>query len=635
MKHRVSNDVGIRRRIEFVGAVLAVGFLLLAVRAVDLQWFQAEVLQEKAERQWQRQIVVDAPRGSILDANGVVLAESIRTSAIAAISGKVPAERVGELASTLGMPVATLHKRLQARDGFVWLARQVSPEVADRITSLNIPGVHKEPAWRRYHPLGPESGHVLGFTGVDGHGLEGMEYSLNDLLTGRKGRGQVQLDARGNILPGRHWLQEPGKGEDVHLYLDATLQSHAYAALVDGVRQNRAKSGSVVVMRVRDGAVLAMANWPSYNPNNFSQYKPYQWRNRAVTDQFEPGSVLKPFTIAAALISGKWNKDSIIYCENGEYAVADTVIHDDHPEGWLDLTKLLVRSSNIGVAKLALDMGAEPLYRMINQVGLNRRTGIGLSGESPGMLRSLQHWGEVETATIAFGQGIAITPLQLATAFCVLANGGMYIQPRLIQKHAYSAPKRVMPEQTAAIIRTMLEQAVSSEGTGVQAVPVGYRVAGKTGTAQIPDHSSGGYYADRYTAVFAGMAPADNPELVIAVTITEPQKSIYGGKVAAPIFRQIAAAALPYLGIAPSVAPAPMIEQVKPWSAIPVALQRSGEGRDRMPSLIGKSLREVRRFAQASHIQLQVNGSGWVKRQKPAIFSTLPENRVVSVWLND
>jgi cell division protein FtsI (penicillin-binding protein 3) len=621
-------EVFFRRRVEALTGLIALGLVLLLIRVVDLQWLQSPKLRDLADRQRERQYTVQAPRGPVLDANGRVLAESVQVPSIAAIGRDVPKERIAALAKALGVPDAELAARLK-NPGFVWLARQIDPAKARAVMDMDIPGVREETEWRRYNPLGPATGHLLGFVGLDGHGLEGLEYSLDSQLAGQDGRKQVQRDARGHYLPGETWVSKPKIGGQVRLYLDATLQSIAYAALAEGVGEQDAKGGSVVIMRPSDGAVLAMASWPGFNPNNYREFHPREWRNRAITDVFEPGSVLKPFDIAAALQTDHWKSNSLVYCENGSYRVADYVIHDVHPEGWLDLTGLLVRSSNICAAKVALDIGAKRLDDMLQAVGFGRRTGIELSGESPGILLPIERWGPVETATIAFGQGIAVTPLQLATAFSVLANGGVYVSPKLIQGDDVAPPYRVMSQQVAHTVMTMMQQVTGPEGTGAKAVPVGYPVAGKTGTAQKPS-PHGGYAKGKFVAAFAGAVPADDPQLVIVVMVDEPQGSIYGGTVAAPIFRHIAAAALPYLGIPPEAQPQNGKLLVAASDTQP-ALTQTGE----VPSLYGSSLRDVRRLAMQNGYKLLVHGRGWVVRQRPAALSRLEANGSLEVWLDE
>jgi len=630
----------IRRRIEAVAGLLVLGVLLLGVRAVDLQWLQADHLSNLAEKQRYRQFTTIAPRGPIVDQQGRMLAESIEVPSLAAMANEIPADRMGELAAALGISKQKLQRKLGKRKGFIWLARQVPPALAKQVMALNIPGVRQESEWQRYHPLGPETGHLLGFVGIDGHGLEGIERTWDAQLSGQSGLRQVRRDARGQSLPDGSWVRDPIPGQSITLTLDASIQSIAYAALAEAVRNQDAKGGSVVVMRPQDGAILAMASWPGYNPNSFRHYQPGEWRNRAITDVFEPGSTLKPFTIAAALASGRWQPDSKIYCENGAMQVADYTIHDDHPEAWLDVTGVLVRSSNIGSAKMALDIGAPVLHDMMEKAGFGRRSGTGLSGESPGIVLPPERWGPVETANIAFGQGIAVTPLQLATAFSVLANDGLYIAPVLFadqlgQQH----PSRAMSADIARQVNQMLEYATSEDGTGSQAVPAGYRVAGKTGTAQKPD-PRGGYSKGKYNAVFAGFAPSHDPQLVIVVLIDEPQKSIYGGQVAAPVFRHIAQNALPYLGVAARFDNndynknniSQMAAATNTWHAMPIAAQQSMLNSE---SLFGLSMREVRRFAAQRGLRLQVHGAGWVIRQQPHITSALAHGDTLEVWLHE
>jgi len=622
-----NEQIYVRRRIEAVAGLLLLGLLLLAVRAVDLQWLQADVLSAKAEKQRYREYTIMAPRGPILDSQGRTLAESVEIPSIAAIADEVPVERVGALAKALGLSASKLKRKLRKRKGFVWLARQVPPSVAEKVMALNIPGIRREQEWRRYQPLGPETGHLLGFVGIDGRGLEGVERTWNDTLTGKPGLRQVRRDARGHSLPDSGWIRPPVPGKAMTLTLDASIQSLAYAALAEGVREQRAKGGSVVVMRPKDGAILAMVNWPGYNPNNYRHFHPGEWRNRAITDVFEPGSTMKPFTVAAALESGRWQPDSRVFCENGSMRVADYTIHDDHKAGWLDITGILVHSSNIGAAKLAMDIGPDALYDTLSRAGFGSRSGTGLSGESHGIVLPPDRWGPVETANIAFGQGIAVTPLQLAAAFSVLANAGEHVAPVLFADQlGKQPPERVMKAKIARQVVRMMEYATSKDGTGWKAVPAGYTVAGKTGTAQKPN-SRGGYSKGKYNAVFAGLVPADDPQLAIVVVVDEPKKSIYGGQVAAPIFRHIAESVLPYLGVSAR------IENDEPeWKTLEVADVASLAAAE---SVNGMSMREVRRFAASRGLRLHVHGSGWVIRQKPASTNGLEHGDMLEVWLNE
>ncbi len=616
-----------RRRILAVGALLSLGVLMLAARAVDLQWLQKDRLLAMAEKQRFRQYTVMAPRGPIYDRQGRILAESIEVPSIAAMADEVPESAYPQLAKALGVSVRALGKKLRGRKGFVWLARQVTPQQAERVMALNIAGIRRETEWRRYHPLGPETGHLIGFVGIDGRGLEGLEHAYDEQLKGKPGLRLVRRDARGRSLPGGVWIRKPEPGKALRLTIDASIQSVAYAALAEAVEKQHAKSGSVIVMDPHTGDVLAMANWPGYNPNDFRRYAPRQWRNRAITDVFEPGSTMKPFTVAAALMSGRWRPDSRIFCENGAMQVADYVIHDDHREGWLDMAGLLARSSNIGAAKLALDIGAEPLYRLLYDVGFGRRTHIGLSGESPGIIPPPDRWGPVETANIAFGQGVAVTPLQLATAFCVLANHGRAVGPRILLDAEMRDRGEVISRAISDQVARMLEYATSPEGTGFKAVPSGYRVAGKTGTAQKPDRY-GRYGKKKFMAVFAGFAPANDPRIVIAVVVDEPKKSIYGGQVAAPVFRKIAENVLPYLGVPPR-RESPSRWQLQPVSAPQAQTPAIKDG------VIGLTLREIRAVAARRGLKVRIHGSGWVYRYKPSSLEQLEPGDEFEVWLDD
>ncbi len=616
----------VRRRILAVAGLLALGFSLLIVRAVDLQLMQADTLKVKAEKQRNRHYSMIAPRGSILDQKGRTLAESVEVPSIAAIADEVPEARIAELARALGVTQKYLKRKLHRRKGFVWLARQVPPSLARQVVDLAIPGVRQEQEWRRYQPLGPQTGHLLGFVGLDGHGLEGVERKWNADLAGQPGLRQVRRDARGHSLPGGSWIREPEPGKDLTLTLDASIQSIAYASLADAVRKQQAKGGSVVVMQPSSGAILAMANWPGYNPNNYRRFHPGEWRNRAITDVFEPGSTMKPFTIAAALDSGRWQPDSRIFCENGSMRVADYTIHDDHKAGWLDITGVLVHSSNIGSAKLAMDVGSGPLYNMLSNVGFGSRSGTGLSGESPGIVLGPERWGPVETANIAFGQGIAVTPLQLAAAFSVLANEGKYVQPALFaDRLGTGVPKQVIKPEIAREVVQMLEYATGEDGTGHKAVPVGYRVGGKTGTAQ-KANARGGYSKGKYNAVFAGLAPVNDPQLVIVVVVDEPKKSIYGGQVAAPVFRHIAESVLPYLGISSQV------EDQTAWRTMQIGSEADDMEKG---SVVGMSMREIRRFSANRGLRLRVHGSGWVRRLQPAAVQSLEQGDSLEVWLGE
>ncbi|MDX8382182.1 MAG: penicillin-binding protein 2 [Ghiorsea sp.] len=621
------------RRLEAVIGLMFLGLTLMVVRAIDLQWLQGDALAKEAANQRVRQFEVAAPRGKIVDADERVLSESVEAPSVAAIGSDLEAKDMPALALALGMPLEKLNKRIGTRKGFIWLSRQVSPQVAQQVQDLDIAGIRIEREWRRYYPYGPETGHLLGFVGIDNHGLEGLELAFNSKLSGMAGKVQLRKAANGIKLPGSTWIKKPKQGQNLKLNLDVGVQSIAYAALANGIKATGAKGGSVVVMNPHNGEVLAMTSWPGFNPNSFGQYRPKDWRNRVVTDVFEPGSVLKPFTVAAALSTGRWTKESLIFCENGKYEVAGKFIKDDHSEGWIDLRKLLVVSSNIGAAKLALDVGKEDLNRVLKDVGFDKKTGIGLGGESAGILPPLKDWGPMETANIAFGQGVAVTPIQLAAAFSVFANGGVYYPPTLVKTEKENREgHRVISEKVANDVLEMLSDVTKAGGTGTKAVPHGYTVAGKTGTAQ-KANKQGGYSEDKFTAVFAGVVPAENPELVIVVAIDEPESSIYGGTVAAPIFKQIAGTTLPMLGVAPKIEIIKEPYEEDSWQIQQASLNTSDLTINN--SVYGLSLREVRRFAMLHDVKLQLHGSGWVARSEPILINHLNEGDSLEVWLHE
>jgi len=618
-----------RRRMEVIVGLMALGLAMLLIRAVDLHVLQSDTLKARASHQHFHQYNVAAPRGVIFDRQGRILSKSIEVPSIGALIKEIPEQSLKPLAKALEIPLPTLQKKIRNHKGFIWLVRQTSPSIAAHVAALHLPGIRQESEWRRYQPLGPETGHILGFVGIDGHGLEGIERTMDQQLQGQVGTRLVQRDARGHSLPGGVWLKEPHMGKPLTLTIDSNIQSIAYAALIEGIHKQHAKSGSVVVINPKNGDILAMASWPSFNPNNFTHYKPGQWRNRAITDIFEPGSTMKPFTIATAIDSKKWQAKNLVFCENGSFKVADYTIHDDHSEGWLNLTGIIAKSSNIGAAKIALNIGAEQLGSHLYSLGFGQRTGVGLGGESPGILSPPSKWGVVETANIAFGQGIATTPLQLAAAFSVLANHGIKLTPRIVLSDKKDPGKRIFSAKTSLTVTNMLIAATSADGTGKNAVPAGYLVAGKTGTAQ-KANNHGSYAKDKYTAVFAGFTPANDPKMVIAVVIDEPQKSIYGGTVAAPVFRNIASTTLPYLGSLPDIQVATNWHLQKA-SVAPSSTFTSGL----TPHLIGLSLRQALKQAEQQGYPLHSHGSGWVTRQSPHALTALSAGSDIEVWLHE
>jgi len=549
-------------RARFVAGLLVAGFGLLAGRSLYLQTFRTDFLQEKGEARYSRILEIPATRGRILDRNGEALAVSTPVKSIWAIPGDVefgPGQR-RKLAGLLGMEPRELDKKLadHSRD-FMYLKRQVAPEVADDVAALGLKGVHQQREYRRYYPGGEVTAHVVGFTGVDDAGQEGVELAYQASLGGKAGSRRVIKDRLGQIVEDVESIRAAQDGADLTLSLDGKIQSLAYGALKAAVEQSRAKAGGVIAIDVRTGEILALANYPSFNPNNRARLTGAQLRNRVITDLFEPGSTLKPFTIALALESGKVTPATAISTAPGSMTIAHYTIHDTHPAAWLSLSQVIQKSSNVGAAKVALAMPSAAMWDMFQRVGFGSPPQLDFPGAAAGRLRPYRSWRPIEQATMAYGHGISVSLLQLARAYTVFARDGELVPLTLVKTGTEAAGEKVLSTSSARAVRAMLEMAVQPGGTGPRARIMGWRVAGKTGTAH--KQENGGYAADKYLASFAGLAPASAPRLVIAVMIDEPSAGrYYGGEVAAPVFAQVMQGALRLLGV-PHDAPLEPLEQ--------------------------------------------------------------------------
>lgn len=537
--------------------VLAV-FLLLATallgRAVYLQMFDEQFLQAQGKERHLRVVQIPAHRGMILDRNGQPLAVSTPVDSIWMDPQELAGAetRVPQLAHALGMPSADLRTLLrQNRDKeFVYLQRGLDPYAAKRVTALDIPGVYSQREYRRYYPAGEVASQVLGFTNVDDVGQEGLELAYNDWLQGTPGAERVIVDRYGHWVQDVESLRAPRPGKDLVSSLDLRVQYLAYRALKQAVQQQGARSGSIIVMDAKTGEVLAMANQPSFNPNNRADYAPASYRNRAVTDQFEPGSSMKPFSILAALLSGRYTPNTVVNTAPGFYKVSGYTIRDDSDYGAIDLTTVLEKSSNVGASKIALTLPSQLLWNTLSAFGFGQLSGSGFPGEVPGSLPPYRSWSQARQATISYGYGVAVTALQLADAYDIIADNGVRIPSSFVRVDAPPRGQQVIPAPVMATLRRMLETVVSNEGTGRLADVAGYRVAGKTGTAHIAQH--GGYSDTDYISVFCGMAPASDPRLVTVVVIREPSRGeYYAGTVAAPVFARVMSGALRLLDIAP------------------------------------------------------------------------------------
>lgn len=540
-------------RSRSVALLLMGAFLMLVGRSFYLQVINNDFLQEKGDSRYRRDIEVSASRGKIVDRNGDMLAVSTPMKSIWAIPADartMNAEQKKQLAGLLEMSVRELDGKIASEKTFTFVKRQLPPETADRIAALKLPGIHQELEYRRYYPTGDMTAHIVGFTGVDDKGLEGVELAFQQSLLGHPGSRTVIRDRRGSIVEDVGATKPPQDGKDVRLALDSKIQYLAYSNLKAAVESNNAKAGGAIVIDTRTGEILALVNWPTYNPNNRHGLSGAQLRNRALTDTFEPGSVMKPFTAALALDKGKVRFDTIINTAPGKLTIGTATISDAHPHGALTVAQVIQKSSNVGTAKIALGFPPKEMWEMFDSVGFGQAPSLGFPGEVTGRLRPWKTWKPIEQATMSYGHGIAVSLVQLARAYTVFARDGELLPLSLTRLD--DAPVHginIFSPQTVREVRAMLEMAVQPEGTAPKARVAGYRVGGKTGTAYKVE---GGVYARKYVASFVGLAPISEPRLVVAVMIDEPSNGAhFGGDVAGPAFSQIMSGALRTMGIPP------------------------------------------------------------------------------------
>ena len=537
-----------RRRALLVLVLL--GFGVLIGRSVYLQGMRTDFLQQKGDARYSRAMVLSAHRGMVTDRYGEPLAISTPVESIWASPPDVTinADQIKKLAGLLNIKPSELNKKFtNSEREFVYLKRRMPPELAAQVMQLNIPGIFMQREYRRYYPAGEVMAHVVGFTGVDDRGQEGLELVYQDWLSGKSGSRRVIKDRQGHIVEDLEAVKVPQDGHDLKLSIDRKIQYLAYRELTRAVEENKAKAGAIVVLDAKTGEVLAMANQPTYNPNNPVNISGKS-RNRAITDTFEPGSTMKPFTISAAIEAGNFTPDTMIDIGQGSYTIGKNTIHDVHAKGVLSVSQILQKSSNIGTAKMGMTLKPQELWSTYNQVGFGSLPHSGFPGEVSGRLRPWKSWVPIDQATMCFGQGITVTLLQLARAYGVFANDGELKPLSMVKLNEPPIGQQVLSADTARKMRDMLELVVQAGGTAPKAQVVGYRVAGKTGTAQKVEN---GVYADgRYVSSFVGMAPASNPRLIIAVMIDEPSAGIYyGGAVAAPVFSKVMEGSLRLLAV--------------------------------------------------------------------------------------
>ena len=515
-----------------------------------MQALRTDFLQEKGEARYARVLEVPATRGRILDRNGDALAVSTPVKSIWAIPSDVELSREQrrKLAALLNIDAAELGKKLGSAKDFVYLKRQVPPDTAHAIATLGLTGIYQHPEYRRYYPGGEITAHVLGFTGVDDGGQEGVELAHEATLAGKPGSRRVIKDRLGQVVEDVESIRAAQPGTDLQLAIDGKLQSLAYGALKSAVEANRAKAGGIIALDVRSGEILALANVPSFNPNNRARLTGAQLRNRVITDLFEPGSTLKPLTIALALESGKVTPATRVATAPGTLSMAGYTIRDVHPAASLSIAQILQKSSNVGAAKLALALPRESMWDLFHRVGFGAAPALGFPGAAAGKLHPWKTWKPVEQATMAYGHGISVSLVQLARAYTLFARDGELVPLSLVKTGAATSGEKVISTETARAVRAMLELAVQPGGTAPRARIAGWRVAGKTGTAHKLENGS--YAPDKYIASFVGFAPASDPRLLIAVMIDEPGgRSYYGGTVAAPVFAQVMQGALRLMAV--------------------------------------------------------------------------------------
>jgi cell division protein FtsI (penicillin-binding protein 3) len=543
-----------RARALWLFGGMAALFAVLLGRSLYLQWLDNDFLQEQGAARFSREITIPAHRGRITDRFGDALAISTPVKSLWTFPARFDATpgQLASLARVLDTTPQRLKARLAADDDFAFLARGVPPETAERAMALSIKGLNEENEYRRYYPGGEVTAQIVGFTGDQDRGQEGMELSQQAWLGGSPGSRRVIINRRGDVVEDVAAIRPAGAGRDLALSIDSRLQYLAFRELKAAVLAQKAKAGGLVILDAHTGEILALANWPTYNPNARNRGARDAMRNRALTDTFEPGSTMKPFTIAAALEAGIVKPDTIIHTEAGSLTIGPNTIHDAHKAGPLTVDQVIQKSSNVGAAKIALSMPAARLWSMFSEVGLGTAPGTGFPGEVSGRLRAAKSWKPIEQATMSYGHGLSVSLVQLARAYTVFATDGELAPVTLLKTDAAVAARPVLKPQTARQVRHMLELATQPGGTAPQAQVPGYRVGGKTGTAR---KNENGQYTRKYVSSFVGVAPLSNPRLVVAVMLDEPSAgSYYGGSVAGPVFSSVTGAALRLLGV-PTDAP--------------------------------------------------------------------------------
>ncbi|MBP7567953.1 MAG: penicillin-binding protein 2 [Burkholderiaceae bacterium] len=548
-------------RSKFVVLCIAAGFAVLAGRAVYVQVVGNDFFLRQGEVRFARTLELPANRGRVLDRNGLLLASSVSAQSIWAIPEDVDRDRakLRELARLLEMPIAELDKRLANEDKtFVWIKRQVDQPIAQKIAALGLKGIYQRQEYKRQYPEGEAAAHVVGFTNVEDKGQEGIELAFNDQLAGRAGSRRVIKDRLGRVVEDVGDQVPPVDGRDIQLSIDSKVQFFAWQKVRDAVVANKARAGSAVVLDAVTGEVLALANYPSYNPSKRQNLTGAQLRNIALTDTFEPGSTMKPFTVGLALDSGRVKPDTLVETGPGRYSIGGFTISDTHNYGTLTVQGVIQKSSNVGTLKLALGMQPREMWETFSQAGFGQRPQIHFPGAVSGRLRPYKTWKPVEQATMSYGYGLSASLFQIARAYTVFAHDGQIISPTLMKADGPATGVQVFSKRTADEMRKMLQMAAGPGGTGQRAQTLGYSVGGKSGTARKQEGK--GYASNKYRSWFVGMAPIEQPRIIVAVMIDEPGAgSFYGGTVAGPVFSEVVQQTLRMMGVQPDMAVKPQI----------------------------------------------------------------------------
>jgi cell division protein FtsI (penicillin-binding protein 3) len=553
----------IKLRIFLVAFIFILMFVVIGAKAIHLQVYRSFWLAQKASNQYEKSFESNGKRGTIYDRNLREMAVSIDVTSIAARPQKMKTVNTAPraLATALKLDYRQIRKKLKSKKPFVWIKRQASPKETNEVKQLRLEGIEFVPERNRFYPHRTLAAQALGFTGLDGNGLEGIEFFYDRYLSGADSKFTVFRDALGKVFNEEQKKHGKPGGYDIILTIDRTVQYIAETALEETVNTFSARSGIAIVMEPQSGALLALAHYPFFNPNAYTEFSKELWRNRAITDPFEPGSTMKIFSAAAAIESGQIEPNDIFYCENGLYKIGQNEVRDIKKHGWLSLAQIIKYSSNIGAVKISEKIGPKKLYMTFQKFGFGAETGIDSPGETAGSLMHYKRWSDIDSGAIAFGYGVSVSAVQLITAVSAIANDGILMRPYLVQaimdqignpikRFQPQAVRRVIAPKTARTVKSIMKTVISKGGTGTNAALEGFTACGKTGTARKIDEN--GKYSDtKHIASFVGITPAENPKLAILVVIDEPEGKYYGGIVAAPVFRRIARETLNYLNIPP------------------------------------------------------------------------------------